>query len=199
MIRIMIIGGGELLRGALAAMLAREPDLSVVAALAPAESTDAVAPRPHVAVVDLDGWEEGGLEAARHLAATSPRCRVLVLTSQRRPAPLRAILDAGVAGLLGRDDPPDTLARWVRRVAAGERVIDPALAAVLLEPTGNPLTPREQSVLRLASDGLPSAEIARQLHLAPGTIRNYLSSAMRKTGARNRLEAALLAREAGWL
>lgn len=199
MIRVMIIGGGELLRGALAAMLAREPDLSVVAALAPTKDTDAVTPRPQVAIVDLDGWEEDGLEVARRLAATPPGCRTLVLTSQRRQGPLRAILDAGVAGLLGRDDPPDTLARWVRRVAAGERVIDPALAAALLEPTSNPLTPREQSVLRLASDGLPSAEIARRLHLAPGTIRNYLSSAMRKTGARNRLEAARRAREAGWL
>lgn len=199
MIRVMIVGGTELLRGALTSVLAEEPDLGVVASLGPTEDIDAVTPRPDVALVDLDGWEREGLETARRLAGGRPPCRVVVLTSQRHQAAIRAALDTGAFGVLGKDDPPDMLVRYLRRVADGERVIDPALTTALLAPAANPLTPREQAVLRLAADGAPSREIAQRLHLAPGTIRNYLSSAMRKTGARNRLEAARRAREAGWL
>lgn len=198
MISVMILGGEGLFRSALAVILAHEPDLKVVAALS-REQADSNDHQADVAVLDLDGWEAEGVATARRLTTLRPMCRVLVLTRQRRPDTLRAILDARVAGVVGKGEPPKTLARWIRRVADGERVIDPSLAAVLLDPDSNPLTPREQAALRLAADGASCGEIAQRLYLAPGTIRNYLSAAIRKTGARNRLEAARRARDAGWL
>jgi two-component system response regulator DesR len=196
----MIIGEVDLLQGALAAMLADQPGMRIAAELRPDDDVAAAAGRhrPDVVLIDLDGSPGAALAAARQLAGPAG-CHVLMLTGRHNPGLIRDALAAQVRGFVDKDAAPEQLARGIRRVAAGERVIAPALAAVVLGSGGNPLTPREREVLLAAAEGLRSNEIARRLHLAPGTIRNYLSTAISKTGARNRLEAVRRAQEAGWL
>jgi len=181
-------------------MLAGQPGLRIAAELRPDDDVAAVVGqhRPDVVLIDFNGSPAAALAAARQLAGPAG-CHVLMLTGQQNPDLIRDALAVQVRGFVDKDAAPEQLARSIRRVAAGERVIAPALAAAVLGPGGNPLSAREREVLLAAAEGLRSTEIARRLHLAPGTVRNYLSTAISKTGARNRLEAVRRAQEAGWL
>ena len=201
MITIMIVAESDLVRGALAAVLAHEDDFEVTCEHSLREDALATARlyRPGVVVIDIDRHGSDGAGIAVRLTCTEPDCRVLVLAGQRSSATLRDLLAAGVWGLISADTSPPEVAQSIRQIAAGERVIDPVLGAAALRAGDNPLTSREQAVLQLAAGGIPSKEIAAQLFLSPGTVRNYLSAAMQKTGARSRLEAVRRAREAGWL
>lgn len=200
MIRILIAEDQAMVLGALSALLDIEPDLEVVAGAG--TGTDALAlarqHRPDVVVTDIEMPGMTGLDLAAALRAEAAPPRVIVLTTFARPGYLRRALDAGVSGYLLKDTPSGQLADAVRRVAGGGRAIDPALAAeAWTEP--DPLTDRERQVLRLADEGLSSLEIARQLKLSEGTVRNYLSESIGKIGARNRIEAVRVARQKGWL
>jgi two-component system response regulator DesR len=186
--------------GALAQLLDIEPDLEVVArARDGAEALElARAERPQVVVTDIEMPGTTGLELAAALRDLDPRPRVIIVTTFARPGYLRRALEAGVSGYLLKDAPAEELAEAVRRVHAGGRAIDPELAA---EAWGDedPLTDRERQVLRLAGEGRPTARIAATLHLSEGTVRNYLSEAINKLDAANRVEAARTARRKGWL
>ncbi|HEY8534669.1 MAG TPA: response regulator transcription factor [Micromonospora sp.] len=202
MIRIMIVEEMGLLRGALRALLSSEDDVEVVADLANGAEAPGVAARtrPDVALITIDSCDSDMLQVARTLAAEPLRCAVLALSRQRSPELLQQALLAGVQGFVGKDMPPAELVNLIRAVARGERVVDPATAvAALRDGSRSPLTPREREVLRAAAQGLPSKEIARALYLAHGTVRNHLSVILRKTGARNRLEAIRRAQQEGWL
>jgi two-component system response regulator DesR len=200
-IHIMIVENMHLLRGALAAVLASESDLEVIAELAPDDNVLAIARtcRPDVVVIDVERCDPNGLALPRQIRGELPDCQILALTSQRSADALRHVLDAQIRGFLDKDTPPSQLVASVRRIAAGEWVIDPQLAVAALHPDDNPLTARQREVLRLAADGVPSSEIAQRLFLSAGTVRNYLSAAIRKIGAQNLLEAIHLARKSGWL
>ncbi|MFD0821839.1 LuxR C-terminal-related transcriptional regulator [Micromonospora zhanjiangensis] len=197
----MIIEGMGLLRGALRAVLSGEDDLEVVADLADCVGIlDVVArQRPDVVVVDLDLPDRDMPVVVGRLADHARNVAVLALSAQRSPEALQRALHGGARGFVSKDLPPSELVRAVRLVAAGERVIDPAMAVAALNPPTNPLTAREREVLRAAAEGLPLREIARRLFLAYGTVRNHLSAILRKTGARNRLEAIRRAQRDGWL
>lgn len=184
--------------GAFARLLGLEADLDVVATAPDGPSALAAVRRhrPDVLLTDVEMPGLSGLDVAAALAGT--RVRVVVVTTFARSGYLRRALDAGVSGYVLKDAPVERLAEVVRRVHAGERVVDPALA-VAAWGAADPMTDRERDVLRLAAEGLPNAEIAARLHLADGTVRNYLSTAITKLGARNRTEAARLARDQGWL
>ncbi|WP_433442982.1 response regulator transcription factor [Nonomuraea sp. CA-141351] len=201
MIRVLLAEDMHLIRGALASLLRLEPDIEVVAEV---PSGDAVVPaalehRPDVAVLDVQMPGMDGIEAAAELGKRLPGCRVLVLTQLGRPEVLRRALAARVGGFMLKDAPPADLAAAVRRVNAGETVIDPALAAATITARENPLSPREVDVLRLAAGGDDLSEIAHALHLTKGTVRNYLGAIVTKLDARNRLDAVRIATEAGWL
>jgi two-component system response regulator DesR len=159
----------------------------------------ALAARPDVALLDIEMPGGDGLTAAEELVRELPVCRVVILTTFGRPGYLRRALAGGVAGFLLKDAPASELARAIRRAVAGERIVDPGLAAAALSAGDSPLTPREQEVLSAARTHATVAQIAGALHLSPGTVRNYLSSAMQKLGARTRAEAAHLAEAKGWL
>ncbi|WP_431931519.1 response regulator transcription factor [Micromonospora sp. RP3T] len=201
MIRLLLAEDQGMMRGALALLLNLEPDLEVVAE----ESTGAGAvaaarrTRPDVALLDIEMPDGTGLDAAAALRTEVPACRVLILTTFGRPGYLRRAMEAGARGFLVKDGPVAELAAAVRRVLAGERVIDPALAAAALSAGPDPLTDRERAVLATAEDGATVADIAAELHLSESTVRNYLSAAIGKTGTRNRIEAARTARANGWL
>ncbi|WP_136609937.1 response regulator transcription factor [Sinomonas albida] len=201
MIRLLIADDQALVRGALAALLGLEPDLEVVAEVGRGdEVVSAVAEhRPDVAMLDVDMPGLDGISAAAALREAAPQCRVLMVTTFGRPGYLRRAMQAGAAGFVVKDTPARQLADAVRRVAAGLRVVDPALAAESLTAGESPLTERETDVLRAAAGGGTIANIARELFLSEGTVRNYLSSAIGKTGARTRAEAARIAEENGWL
>ena len=154
---------------------------------------------PDIALLDIEMPGLDGLAAAAVLAAQAPACRVIVLTTFGRAGYLRRAMEAGALGFVVKDAPPRVLADAIRRVMAGERVVDPALAALTLAAGGSPLTPRERDVLAVARSGATVAEVAAKLYLSEGTVRNYLSSAIAKTSARNRLEALRIADERGWL
>ena len=200
-IRVLLVEETDLVRGALAALLAREEDIDVVAALPGHEQvvTRAMAYRPDVVVIDSDGGESGALGTSRELALRLPECRTLLVTRSATAGFLRQALSWRVAGLIGKNGPSDHLAEGVRKVAAGERFLDPELALLALLSAENPLTPRELEVLRLAADGAPTREIAERLSLSVGTVRNHLNAVSRKTAARNRIDAIRIARESGWL
>ena len=200
MIRVLLAEDQAMVLGALAALLEIEDDIEVVgkardggAALDLATSL-----RPDVVVTDIEMPGMTGLELATALRQRKQACRVIMLTTFARPGYLRRAMDAGASGYLLKDAPAAQLADAVRRVHAGGRVIDPALA-VDAWADADPLTERERQVLRFASEGLTSGEIADTLRLSEGTVRNYLSEAISKLGARNRVEAARVAREKGWL
>lgn len=201
MIRILIAEDQGMVRGALAALLGFEPDLEVVAEVS---SGDEVLPaafeaRPDVALLDIEMPGIDGIEAAAALRREVPDCAPLILTTFGRPAYLRRAMEAGSAGFLVKDAPAERLANAIRRAAAGERVVDPDLAVAALADGESPLTLREREALEAAAGGSPISEIAERLHLSEGTVRNYLSSAIGKTGARNRVEAWRIARERDWV
>lgn len=200
-IRVLIAEDMHLIRGALVALLSLEDDMEVVAELERGDEIVATAERvrPDVAVVDIDLPGLDGLTAAEQLHAVLPGCRTLVLTGLSQPGNLLRALKAHVRGFIVKDAPADSLADGIRRVAAGQRVIDPGLVAAALETGASPLTGRESDVLRAAQDGISTGEIATRLSLSPATVRNYLSNAISKTGARNRIDAIRIARDAGWL
>ena len=201
MIRVLIAEDMHMIRGALVALLSLEDDLQVVAEL---ERGDQIVPaalqtRPTVAVIDIDLSGLDGLTAADQLYQRLPECRTLVLTGLSQPGNLLRALKVHVRGFIVKDAPAETLADGVRRVAKGERVIDPELVAAALETGSTPLTPRETDVLRAAEHGIPTDQIAARLSLSPATVRNYLSNAISKVGGRNRIDAIRIARDAGWL
>jgi two-component system response regulator DesR len=187
-------------RGALAALLALESDIAVVAQCANgAEALREIESRaPDVVVTDIEMPQMTGLELAAELTARGNPARVIIVTTFARAGYLRRALDAGVMGYLLKDRPAAALADAVRSVHAGKRVIDPDLAVDAWTGT-DPLTDRERSVLRLAAEGKTASAMAGELHLTEGTVRNYLSEAIGKTGGANRIEAARIARERGWL
>jgi two-component system, NarL family, response regulator DesR len=200
-IKVLLAEDQGMMRGALALLLNLEEDIEVVAQLADGDAVLATAleTQPDVAVLDIELPGRSGLEAAAELRERLPACRVLIVTTFGRPGYLRRAMEAGASGFLVKDGPVEELAAAIRRVLAGERVIDPALAAAALSAGPNPLTRREQDVLAAAVDGAMVRDIARKLHLSPATVRNYLSSAIGKTQTRNRMEAVRAARRNGWL
>ena len=200
MIRVVIAEDQAMVLGALAALLEIETDLVVVGRASTGRAALELARTllPDVLVTDIEMPEMTGLDLAQSLKTDGVKTRVVILTTFARPGYLRRALDAGAAGYLLKDAPSHQLADAIRRVHAGTRVIDPALAAEAWSEA-DPLTDRERQVLRLAADGLSSADIAATLALSEGTVRNYLSEAISKLGAQNRIEAANLARAKGWL
>ncbi|MCP2165198.1 response regulator [Goodfellowiella coeruleoviolacea] len=201
MIRVLLADDQALVRGALAAMLGLEPDIEVVAQVSSGEEVLPAAQRtsPDVALLDVQMPGKDGLAAAAELHRALPACRVVVCTTFGRPGYLARAMAAGAVGFVVKDAPPEQLVDAVRRVHAGLRVVDPALAAESLATGASPLTDRERDVLWAAHDGGTVADIARALNLSEGTVRNHLSSAIGKTGARTRAEAVRLAEDRGWL
>jgi two-component system, NarL family, response regulator DesR len=200
-VRLLLADDQQLIRSALAVMLAMEDDFEVVATVGRGDEVVAAAREHHpdVALLDIDMPGIDGLAAAGVLAQELPDCRSLILTTFGRPGYLRRAMESGAYGFVVKDAPPEQLADAIRRVVAGERVVDPALAAVTLASGVSPLTARERDVLVAARPGATVAEIAEKLFLSEGTVRNYLSAAMAKVGARNRTEAVRTAEERGWL
>jgi two-component system response regulator DesR len=200
-IRLLIADDQALVRGALAALLDLEPDLEVVSEVGRGdEVVDAVlASKPDVALLDVEMPGLDGIEAAAALRTAVPGVRVLMVTTFGRPGYLRRAMEAGAAGFVVKDTPAAQLADAVRRVHQGLRVVDPSLAAETLVAGTSPLTARESDVLRSAREGGTVADIARELHLSEGTVRNHLSAAIGKTGARTRAEAVRIAVGNGWL
>ncbi|GAA5135616.1 response regulator transcription factor [Pseudonocardia adelaidensis] len=201
MTTILVAEDTAILRDSLVVVLDLEPDLEVVAAVG---TGDAIVPaalhhRPDVAVLDIDLPGTDGLTAAAHLREQLPDCRVLILTALARPGNLRTALANHASGFLGKDAPARTLVDAVRQIAAGGRVVDPALAVATLTTRPNPLTEREAEVLRLFARGTGPREIASDLFLTVGTVRNYLASATVKLGARNRVDGIRIATEMGWI
>lgn len=200
MIRVLIAEDQTLILGALAALLEIESDIQVVgqAGTGPRALELAEQLEPDVLLTDIEMPEMTGLDVAAALRARGARTKVIIVTTFARPGYLRRALEVGAAGYLLKDAPSAQLAEAIRRVMAGGRAIDPSLASeAWTDP--DPLTDRERQVLRLAGEGLSGDAIARQLRLSEGTVRNYLSEAIGKLGAKNRVEAARLARQKGWL
>jgi two-component system response regulator DesR len=198
---VLLADDQALVRGALAALLDLEADLVVVAVVGRGDEVVEAARRasPDVVVMDVEMPGMDGLSATRAVRQALPGVRVLVVTTFGRPGYLQRAMEAGASGFVVKDTPARALADAVRRVAAGLRVVDPALAAESLAIGRGPLTERETEVLRAARDGGTIADLARSLCLSEGTVRNHLSSAIGKTGARTRAEAVRLAEDAGWL
>ncbi len=201
MIRLLLADDQTLVRTALATLLDLEDDFQVVAQVGRGDEVVAAAQTnaPDVALLDVEMPGLDGLAAAEALTAALPTCRILILTAFGRPGYLRRAMEAGALGFVVKDAPAEQLADAVRRVSRGERVVDPALAAQTLAGGVSPLTGRERDVLVAARGGATVADIAGRLLLSEGTVRNYLSAAIAKTGTRNRQEAIRLADERGWL
>ncbi|MFD9392522.1 response regulator [Streptomyces sp. NPDC060000] len=200
-IRVLLAEDQGMMRGALALLLGLEADIEVVAQVGTGDAIvdAALLHRPDVALLDIELPGMSGLDAAAELREQAPGCRVLILTTFGRPGYLRRAMEAGASGFLVKDGPVEELAAAIRRVLACETVVDPALAAAALSAGPNPLTARECDVLNASVDGATVSDIAARLHLSESTIRNYLSSAIGKTGTRNRMEAMREARQQGWL
>lgn len=201
MIRLLLADDQTLVRSALAALLELEDDFEVVAQVGRGDEVVAAAVQhtPDVALLDIEMPGMDGLAAAAALAHEMPACRVIILTSFARPGYLRRAMESAAVGFVVKDAPAEQLADAVRRVMRGERVVDPTLAAATLAGGASPLTGRERDVLVAARDGATVADIAAKLFLSEGTVRNYLSAAIAKTGVRNRTEAVRVADERGWL
>jgi two-component system, NarL family, response regulator DesR len=200
-IRILLAEDHGVVRGALTALLNLTGDIEVVAET---DRGDKVVPRalacgPDVAVIDIEMPGIDGVEATRRLRLAMPACRVLILTGLASTGLLRRAMDAGASGFLLKDAPTERLAESIRRVAEGERVIDASLALAAMSATATPLTDREAAVLDLVGSGATTGEIAAELHLSAATVRNYISSVITKTGARNRTDAVRIAVESGWI
>ncbi|ASN40865.1 response regulator transcription factor [Paeniglutamicibacter terrestris] len=200
-IRVLLADDQALVRGALAALLNLETDIEVVAQTGDGRNVVALAEEHgvQVALLDIQMPNVNGLEAASRLRAQLPDCKVLMVTTFDRPGYLRAAFEAGASGFLVKDTPSAELAAAVRNVFVGGRVFDPLVTANTLGDGANPLTEREREVLSHAQAGTPVAKIAAGMFLSVGTVRNHLSNAIGKTGAANRIEAAHLAREQGWI
>lgn len=190
-----------LVRGAIAMMLDLEEDIEVVAQAGNGrEAIEAVACGDvDVVLADVEMPVMDGIAAASRIRKEHPDVKILMVTTFGRPGYLRRAMEAGASGFVVKDAPSDSLASAVRKVMAGQRVVDPDLAAESLAASSNPLTEREQDVLRATSGGGTTADVSRSLFLSQGTVRNYLSSAIHKTGARTRAEAVVIARDNGWL
>jgi two-component system, NarL family, response regulator DesR len=201
MIRVLLAEDQAMVRGALSALLSREQDIKVVAEVARGDEVvqTALATQPDIALLDIEMPGGSGLDAARALQQALPSCRSVILTTFGRSGYLRRAMESGAVGFLLKDAPASELAVAMRRVMAGERVVDPDLALSALSEGSNPLTPRERDVLSASLFGASLAEIATRLVLSEGTVRNHLSTAMQKLGAQNRMEAARLAEQKGWL
>jgi len=201
MIRVVLAEDQAMVLGALAALLDLEPDIEVIARAADGrEALRAVEKlAPDVLVTDIEMPEMTGLEVAAALKISRPTVRTVILTTFARPGYLRRALDSGARGYLLKDRPAAELADAVRRVHKGLRVVDPALAAEAWSSEEDPLTDRERQILQRAGDGRSSSEISAELRLSEGTVRNYLSEAISKLGAANRVDAARIARAKGWL
>lgn len=201
MIKVVLAEDQAMVLGALAALLALEPDISVVATAANGRdalrATEQLAPDVLVTDIEMPGMT--GLEVAAALKISRPQVRCVILTTFARPGYLRRALDAGARGYLLKDRPASELGEAVRRVHAGLRVVDPALATEAWSAEPDPLTERERQILQRAGEGRSSNEIAQDLRLSEGTVRNYLSEAIAKLGATNRVDAARIARAKGWL
>jgi len=200
-VRIMIAEDQTMVRQALVALLELEPDIEVVAEAADGAEALAMARKhqPDVAVLDIEMPGPTGIEVAGQLRQTGFGGKVVIVTTFDRPGYLRAAMAAGATGFLLKYAPAADLAAAIRRVAAGERVVDPSLAAAALAEGDSPLTDREAEVLAAAASHDAIADIAGRLHLSAGTVRNHLSSAIQKLGARNRAEAVAIAQQKGWL
>jgi two-component system response regulator DesR len=201
MIRVLLAEDSDLIRTALAALLRTELDIDVVGEVGRGDEVLEACRRltPDVAVLDVDMPELDGIDAAVLLLEQLPAIRVLMLTSLGRPEVVRRALAQRVHGFLLKDAPASALANAIRTVAAGGRAIASELALSAWDAAQNPLTPRESEVLRLASDGTDAEDIAKVLFLSTGTVRNYLTTATSKLGARNRVDAIRIAQDAGWL
>ena len=200
-IRILLAEDQAMVRGALTALLQLEEDLEVVAEVSQGDQVlpAAVKVQPDVALLDIEMPGSDGLSAAEALHKSLPVCRIVILTTFGRSGYLRRAMESGAVGFLLKDTPADQLAIAIRRVMAGERVVDPDLALSALSDGDNPLTPREREVLRASLDGAGIADIASQLYLSEGTVRNHISTAIQKLNVHNRNEAAQLAKQKGWL
>jgi two-component system response regulator DesR len=200
-IRVLLVSDLSLVRGALATLLSSEDDIDVVTAMAGGDRVVPTALRhqPDVIVVDLDQGGSDVLATAQALHERLPGCRVVVLATAQRPGLVRRALDVPVAGAVDKDAQPRRLLATIRQVAKGKRTIDPALAVAAIGVAGSPLTPRELTVLDLASGGASPTEIAQRLFLSRGTVCNYLSRVMTKLEARTRIDAIRIAAEAGWI
>jgi two-component system response regulator DesR len=201
MIRLVVADDHPIVRAGLVALFSLEDDFEVVAAVGRGDQVvDAVLEhRPDVALLDIEMPGLDGISAAAQLRSTSPATRVMMLTVFGRAGYLRSALEAGASGFLLKDTPAHELAAAIRRIAAGHRVVDPQFAVEALADGGNPLTEREREVLQAATQLGTVTEMAERLSLSEGTVRNHLSAAIQKTGARNRAEAARIARDKGWL
>ncbi|MDR8411125.1 response regulator transcription factor [Nonomuraea sp. 3-1Str] len=201
MIRTLLAEDMHLVRGAIVALLAYEEDIEIVAEVDRGDRIvkAARASEADVAVIDVSLPGKDGLEAAGELHEELPHCGVLILTGVGTPGLLRRALDVHVRGFMAKDAPPHQLADAIRRVAAGERVIDSEIAIAAMSPPDAPLTPRELDVIGAAAEGAPVAEIAASLFLSEGTVRNYLHRTTAKLGARSRIDAIRIARESGWI
>ena len=200
-IRVLLADDQSLVRGAMAALLGLEGDIEVVAEVSRGDEVVLAVQQhePDVCLLDIEMPGLDGIAVAAQVADVRPECRTLIVTTFSRPGYLRRALEAGASGFVVKDTPARALADAVRRVHAGLRVVDSALATESLLDGPNPLTPREREVLREALTGAPVASIAATVHLSPGTVRNHLSAAIGKTGASTRGEAARTAEERGWL
>ena len=201
MIRVLLAEDQAMVRGALAALLRLESDIAVVAEVARGDAVvpTALATQPDVALLDIEMPGGDGLQAAQALRAALPACRVVILTTFGRSGYLHRAMESGAVGFLLKDAPAAQLVVAIRRVYAGERVVDPDLALAALSEGNNPLTSRERDVLAASLNGASIADIAARLSLSEGTIRNHLSIAIQKLGVHNRIEAARLAEQRGWL
>ena len=201
MIRVLLAEDQAMVRGALAALLRLEGDIEIVAEVERGDAVvaTALAIRPDVALLDIEMPGGDGLQAADALRAALPLCRVIILTTFGRSGYLRRAMESGALGFLLKEAPAQELAVAIRRVMAGERVVDPELALAALSDGANPLTARERDVLMASLSGTSIVEIAARLGLSEGTVRNHASTAIQKLGVHNRMEAARLAEQKGWL
>lgn len=201
MIRVLLAEDQAMVRGALSALLSREADIEVVAEVARGDEVVQAAQvaQPDVVLLDIEMPGSSGLDAAAALRTALPSCRTVILTTFGRSGYLQRAMQNGAVGFLLKDARAAELAMALRRVMAGERVVDPELALAALSEGTNPLTNREREALSASLFGASLAEIAAQLVLSEGTVRNHLSTAMQKLGAQNRMEAARLAEQKGWL
>jgi two-component system, NarL family, response regulator DesR len=200
-IRVLLAEDQAMIREALAALLSFEDDIEVVAQVGRGDEVTKAAQdtSPDVALLDIEMPGMDGLAAAAALKRASPDIKIVILTTFGRPGYLRRAMESGVSAFIVKDSPADKLAQTIRQVRMGQKVIDPDLAAAALSEGASPLTPRERDVLAASHDGATIAEIAGVLYLSEGTVRNYLSACIQKTGARNRTEALRLAEQRGWL
>jgi two-component system response regulator DesR len=200
-IRVLLAEDQAMIREALAALLSFEDGIEVVAQVGRGDEVVSAAAdaKPDVALLDIEMPGLDGLAAAAELKKRHPDVSIVILTTFGRPGYLRRAMESGVSGFIVKDSPADKLAETIRQVRMGRKVIDSDLAATALAEGTSPLTPRERDVLAASQDGATIAEIAAALYLSEGTVRNYLSSCIQKTGARNRAEALRLAEERGWL